>query len=60
MNLTKDEKDYILSLIDRNTEEISHLEGAISDDDWIYEIYDIANSIRDKFEEDKSDGDINV
>jgi len=30
--LTKEEKDYILSLIDRNTEAISHLEGAISDD----------------------------
>ncbi len=55
MILTKDEKDYILSLIDRNTEEISKLEGAISDDAWIYDIYDLANSIRDKFKEDKSE-----
>lgn len=55
MILTKDEKDYILSLIDRNCENISKLEGAISDDEWIYEIYDIANSIRDKFKEDQSE-----
>lgn len=55
MILTKEEKEYILSLIDRNTEAISHLEGAISDDEWIYKIYDIANSIRDKFKEDKSE-----
>ena len=55
MQLTKDEKDYILSLIDRNTDDISKLEGAISDDGWIYEIYDIANSIRDKFKEDENE-----
>jgi len=60
MNLTKEEKEYILSLIDRNCDDISRLEGAISDDEWIYEIYDIANSIRDKFKENKGDGDINV
>ena len=53
MTLTKEEKDYILSLINRNTEAISHLEGAISDDGWIYEIYDIANSIREKFKKDE-------
>lgn len=52
MILTKEEKDYILSLIDRNCENISKLEGAISDDGWIYETYDLANSIRDKFNED--------
>ena len=57
MSLTKEEKDYILSLIDRNIEAISHLEGAISDDEWIYEIYDIANSIREKFKKDKSEED---
>ena len=55
MILTKEEKEYILSLIDRNCENISKLEGAISDDEWIYEIYDIANSIRDKFEDDKGE-----
>lgn len=32
---------------------ISRLEGAISDDGWIYETYDIANSIREKFKEQK-------
>lgn len=53
MVLTKDEKKYILSLIDRNTEEISKLEGAINDDAWIYETYDIANSIREKFKKDE-------
>ena len=53
MELTKEEKKYILSLIDRNTEAISHLEGAISDDEWIYEIYDMANSIREKVKKDK-------
>ena len=53
MELTKDEKDYILSLIDRNCDDISKWEGAISDDEWIYEIYDIANSIREKFKENK-------
>ena len=54
MTLTKEEKDYILSLIDRNCDDISKLEGAISDDGWIYEIYDIANSIREKFEKDEA------
>ena len=53
MILTKDEKDYILALIDRNTDDLYRLEGAISDDDWIYDIYDIANSIRDKFKADE-------
>ena len=57
MILTKDEKEYILSLIDRNTEAISHLEGAISDDEWIYETYDMANSIREKFKEDEVEED---
>lgn len=52
VKLTKEEKDYILSLIDKNTEDISKLEGAISDDGWIYEIYDMANSIREKFKGD--------
>ena len=55
MILTKEEKDYILSLIDRNTDDLSKLEGAIYDDEWIYDIYDIANSIREKFEKDKSE-----
>ena len=49
--LTKEEKDYILSLIDKDTDSLSKLEGAISDDDWIYELYDIANSIREKFKD---------
>ena len=53
--LTKEEKDYILSLIDRNTEAISHLEGAISDDEWIYKTYDMANSIREKLRKDEAD-----
>ncbi len=53
MELTKDEKKYILYLIDKNCEDISKFEGAISDDGWIYETYDIANSIREKFEKDK-------
>ena len=53
MILTKDEKDYILSLIDRNTDDLSKLEGAIYDDGWIYDIYDIANSIREKFKVDE-------
>ena len=53
MELTKDEKKYILSLIDRDCENISKFEGAISDDKWIYEIYDMANSIREKFKKDK-------
>jgi len=57
MELTKDEKDYILSLIDRDCEKISKLEGAISDDAWIYEIYDIANSIRDKFSKDNTENE---
>jgi len=52
MELTKEEKTYILSLIDRNCESISKFEGAISDDAWIYEIYDLADSIRDKFKKD--------
>ena len=51
--LTKEEKSYILSLIDRDCESISKLEGAISDDGWIYEIYDIADSIREKLKEQK-------
>lgn len=55
LDLTQEEKDYILSLINRNCDDISKLEGAISDDDWIYEIYDIANSIRDKFKEDNGE-----
>jgi len=53
MILTKDEKDYILSLIDKNCDDLYKLEGAISDDDWIYDIYDIANSIREKFKADE-------
>jgi len=53
MILTKEEKKYILSLIDRNTEDISKFEGAISDDEWIYETYDMANSIREKFKKDE-------
>ncbi len=53
MDLTKEEKSYILSLIDRDCESISKLEGAISDDKWIYEIYDMADSIREKFKEQK-------
>lgn len=57
MTLTKEEKKYILYLIDRNCESISHLEGAISDDDWIYETYDMANSIREKFEKDEAPKD---
>ena len=57
MTLTKEEKKYILSLIDRNTEAISHLEGAISDDEWIYETYDMANSIREKFKKDEVEED---
>ena len=57
MILTKDEKEYILSLIDRNCDDISKLEGAIRDDDWIYEIYDIANSIREKFKDDEVEND---
>ncbi len=55
VDLTKEEKDYILSLIDRNCDDISKLEGAIRDDAWIYDIYDIANSIRDKFKDDKGE-----
>ena len=53
MILTKSEKEYILSLIDRNCDDISKFEGAISDDGWIYETYDIANSIREKFKKDE-------
>lgn len=57
MTLTKEEKKYILSLIARNTEAISHLEGAISDDGWIYETYDMVNSIREKFKKDEVEED---
>lgn len=55
MELTKEEKEYILYLIDKNCESISKFEGAISDDGWIYETYDLADSIRDKFKKDKGE-----
>lgn len=53
MELTKEEKEYILYLIDKNCEDISKFEGAISDDAWIYETYDLADSIRKKINENK-------
>lgn len=45
---TKEEIGYIKYLIDKDTDNLSKLEGAISDDGWIYDIYDRCDSIIDK------------
>ena len=56
---TKEEKHYLLDLIKEDGIKMGKLEGAISDDGWIYDMYEMQDSIREKLdnfsEEDESD-----
>ena len=47
---TREEIEYLKHLMQKDCDEISRLEGAIRDDGWIYEIYNLCDSIIDKLD----------